>query len=229
MVLPARELCAEARRRGILTVVDGAHAPAMLPLDVGAIDADYYAANCHKWLLAPIGSGFLVFGPDAMARLLPLQVSWGWHFDPRQADQPDEWGSTPALRAFEFEGTRDAIPWLSVPAAIDFLESRGWGAVRGRIAELVRHVRARFEPLGLPLATPPGEGLHGALTAFELPAGTDPVALRQALWQRYRIEAPIVERPDRLLVRLSTHCYNTEDEIDLLAEALTQERSRGRT
>src|SRR5262249_39111763 len=78
MVLPARELCAAARSRGILTVVDGAHAPAFVPLNLEEIGADFYGANCHKWLLAPTGSGFLSIGRGNEDRLEPLQVSWGW-------------------------------------------------------------------------------------------------------------------------------------------------------
>jgi isopenicillin-N epimerase len=223
LVLPARELCAEARKHGILTVVDGAHAPAMLPLDMSTIAADYYAANGHKWLLAPIGTGFLHFGPDAMSRLQPLQVSWGWHYDRRQPEKLDEWGTTPALRAFEFEGTRDICSWLAVPSAIDFQERIGWAIIRGRMEELTRYVRERVgQRLGLVPATPPEAGLHGSLTAFELPAGTKSEALRQGLWSQYRIEAPVIERPDRLLIRTSTHGYNTEEEVDRFTEALVE-------
>src|SRR5258708_33463490 len=76
LVLPARELCAEARRRGILTVIDGAHAPAMIPVNLAELGCDFYAGNCHKWLLAPTGSGFLYFGPGSEERVQPLQVSW---------------------------------------------------------------------------------------------------------------------------------------------------------
>ena len=78
LVLPAKELCAEARRRGILSVVDGAHAPAMIRLDLDDINADFYGANCHKWLLAPTGAGFLYLGKGNEDRLQPIQVSWGW-------------------------------------------------------------------------------------------------------------------------------------------------------
>src|SRR5262249_6990519 len=103
LVLPAREICAEARRRGVLTVIDGAHAPAMVPVDLASLGCDFYGANCHKWLLAPTGSGFLAFGPGAEERLQPLQVSWGWHYDRSRPDERDEFGSTPRLRAYEFE------------------------------------------------------------------------------------------------------------------------------
>ncbi len=221
MILPARELCAEARRRGILTMVDGAHAPAFVPLDVESIGADFYGANCHKWLLAPTGSGFLYLGLGSAQRIEPLQVSWGWRMDSANADERDEFGSTPRLRHFEFEGTRDPCPWLAVPAAIDFQTEIGWERIRGRIAELTAHVRRRLgEDLALPPATPAVPGMHGAMTAFHLPPTTDAAILRRRLWEEYRIEAPVIDRPGGLLVRVSTHFYNTEEEVDRLAEAL---------
>jgi isopenicillin-N epimerase len=221
MILPARVLCAAARRRGIPTVVDGAHAPAFVPLDLDAIGADFYGANCHKWLLAPTGSGFLHLGPGNEDALQPLQVSWGWKPDRARLDEPDEFGSTPRLRFLEFEGTRDPCPWLAVPAALDFQAALGWQAIRERIACLVGHTRRRLgDELGLALATPTHPALHGAMTAFRLSAGVDPSELRQRLWQEYQIEVPIVERPEGLLVRVSTHFFNTEEEVDRLSLAL---------
>jgi isopenicillin-N epimerase len=219
LVLPAKELCAEARRRGILTVVDGAHAPAFLPLDLSAIPFDFYGANCHKWLLAPLGSGFLCFAPEVAERLEPLQVSWGYHAGPSPADEPDEFGSTPRLRRLEFEGTRDVCPWLLVPAAIDFQSALGFERIWTRMRELAGHARRRLDWL-VP-ATPEDERLSGAMAAFELPAGTDPVKLRAGLWHR-RVEVNVVERPDRLLVRTSTHFFNTHEEVDRLADALPE-------
>jgi isopenicillin-N epimerase len=221
LVLPAQALCAEARRRGVLTVIDGAHAPAMVPVGLDALNCDFYGGNCHKWLLAPTGSGFLYLGAGSEDRLPPLQVSWGWHHDRSRPDERDEFGSTPRLRALEFEGTRDLCPWLAVPAAIDFQAALGWPQVRGRIAELVRHVRRRLDGLaGLTPATPSHPELHGAMAAFRLPLGADVGALRRGLWEDHRIEVPVVERPEGPMVRVSTHFYNTEEEIDRLAEAL---------
>jgi isopenicillin-N epimerase len=239
LVLPAREICAEARRRGVLTAVDGAHAAAMIPVDLDAIGADFYGGNCHKWLLAPTGSGFLYLGRGSEDRLPPLQVSWGWHHDWGRLDERDEWGTTARLRALEFEGTRDPCPWLAIPAAIDFQAELGWERVRGRIAEMAAYVRRGFDGLaGLTLATPPHPEMHGAMTAFRLPDAVDPAALRRGLWEKHRIEAPIVERPPgftgcpsagqegfldwRTLIRVSTHFYNTEEEVDRLAAALPE-------
>jgi isopenicillin-N epimerase len=237
LVLPARKLCAEARRRGILTVIDGAHAAAMIPLDLAELGCDFYGGNCHKWLLAPSGGGFLYFGPGSEERVQPLQVSWGWHHDRRRADEPDAFGSTPRLRAFEFEGTCDPCPWLAVPAALDFQQALGWERIRTRVAELTAHVRETLSRLPeLSQATPSEPLLHGAMTAFRLPDNINPVALRRELWQRFRIEAPIIERterfvdhtaeaqplPWRYLIRASTWWYNTEGEIEALTAALQQ-------
>jgi isopenicillin-N epimerase len=218
LVLPARELCAEARKRGIVSVVDGAHAPAFVPLNLADIDADFYGANCHKWLLGPTGSGFLSIGRGNEERLEPLQVSWGYHRERRPIHEPDTWGSTPRLRFLEFEGTRDFCPWLAVPAAIDFQAGLGWEAIRKRIADLVRHVRARLGWLSP--STPTHPQMHGAMTAFRLPASVDAQELRKCLWEPHRIELPVIERPDGLLIRVSTHFFNTTEEIDRLAEVL---------
>jgi isopenicillin-N epimerase len=230
LVLPAKELCAEARRRGIVTVVDGAHAPVYIPLNVSDVNADFYAANLHKWLLAPSGAGFLVIGPGNEDRLQPLHVSWGYHPDKypigesRQSAGPDardNYGSTPRVRFLEFEGTRDLCPWLAVPAAIDFQAALGFDAVRSRIAELAAYTRKVIGGTGLPLATPPAPKLSGAMTAFELPAGTTAPELRKELWAR-RVEIPVVERPNRLLLRVSHHFYTTEGEIDRLADVVRE-------
>lgn len=223
LVLPAHELCALARRRGVLSVVDGAHAPAMVPLDLARLGCDFYGANCHKWLLAPTGAGFLFVGAGQEERLQPLQVSWGWQAERgRGADERDEFGSTPRLRFLEFEGTRDLCPWLAVPAAIDFQAAIGWQRIRERNEALVCYTRHQLAGLrGLTLATPTHPELHGFLTAFRLPPGVRTPELRRGLWER-RIEVPVVERLEGPLVRVSTHFYNTEGELDRLAAALSE-------
>src|SRR6187200_2789772 len=87
LVTPAAQICELARRRGVLTVVDGAHAPGMIPLAIDELGCDFYGGNCHKWLLAPIGSGFLTLGRNAIERLEPLQVSWGFHPEQDRLDE----------------------------------------------------------------------------------------------------------------------------------------------
>jgi len=221
LVLPAKEMCQAAKRLGAITVVDGAHAPAMLPLNLEDIGADFYGGNCHKWLLAPTGAGFLHIGKGNEDRLQPLQVSWGWRPDRMKMDERDEFGSTPRLRFYEFEGTRDLCPWLAVPAAIDFQDRLGFEAIRQRNEELVRFTRERLGEIpGLSFSTPLDARLHGFMNAFRLPKNVDAPTWRKRLWEEFRIEAPIVDRPEGLLLRVSTHFYNTEEEIDCLEKAV---------
>lgn len=225
LVLPARELCAEARRRGIVTVVDGAHAPGFLPLRLDDLPGDFYAGNGHKWLLAPTGTGFLHLAPGSVQQLEPLAVSWGYRPPPGSGppDEPDPFGSTPRLRRFECEGTRDLCPWLAVAEAIDFQHALDPDRIRARTRELSSHVRRRLAGNHrLAVATPEAPELSGAMVAFHLPPATDASALRSALWERFRVDAAVLAGPHGPLLRVSTHFYNTEGEVDRLAEALEE-------
>ncbi|MFE7753570.1 aminotransferase class V-fold PLP-dependent enzyme [Streptomyces sp. NPDC057429] len=225
LVLPARELCEEARRRGIVTVVDGAHAPAFTDLDLDGIPCDFYAGSGHKWLLAPTGVGFLHFGAGHEESLEPLQVSWAYRSPSGSGppDEPDRFGSTPRVRGLECEGTRDICPWLTVPESIDFQAALGHDLIRSRMREVAGYARQRLTGWqGLEPATPEAAALSGGMVAFRLPEGTDAAGLHRLLWERFRIETAVAERPDHSLIRVSTHFYTTEGEIDCLAEALKE-------
>jgi isopenicillin-N epimerase len=195
----------------------------MVDVNIDALGCDFYGGNCHKWLLAPIGSGFLALGRNSLDRLQPLQVSWGYHADrSRHPDDRDEFGSTPRLRQLEFEGTRDPCAWLAVPDAIAFQTSLGWDDVRIRMRDLAAYARRRLDDLaGLRLTTPKEANLAGAMSAFWWPPQLNAGRLWQQLWER-RIEAVIGEWPDGLTLRVSTHFYNTEAEIDALAAAIPE-------
>jgi len=220
MVLPLHAICAEAHKRGVITVVDGAHAPGMLDLNLDGMGCDYYAANLHKWLCAPVGAGFLFAAHGMEERLRPMTVSWGWHYERDRADQRDEFGGTPRLRSFEFEGSRDVCAWLTVPHAIAFQEKIGLHAIRQRHGELSDYVRSRVDGRGgVTLATPAHPELRGGLTAFQLPA-IDAQAMRQRLWENHKIEINVLQFPHGQYLRISTHVYNLEREIDLLADVL---------
>lgn len=220
MILPAMELCDLARRHGVMTVLDGAHAPGLIPVAVNELGCDFYGGNCHKWLLAPIGAGFLVGGPDRLDLLQPMQVSWGYHLAATPPDEPDEFGTTPRLRYLEFEGTRDPCAWLAVPDAIDFQAGLGWAAIRARVAELAAYTRRRLDGLdGLKLCTPSDPAMHGAMTAYWCPPGQDPELLRKRFWDK-RIEVLISEWPDGLILRVSHYFFTMESEIDRLADVV---------
>src|SRR5262249_25691422 len=139
---PVEEICRRARAAGILTAVDGAHAPGQLDLDLDDLGADFYTGNCHKWLCAPKGAGFLWVRPEHQPVIAPLRVRWG---------EPDADGDF-AVR-HRWQGTRDPAPYLAVPAAIDFLAEHRWDEVAARCRRLAAAARARLADLGLePLA-----------------------------------------------------------------------------
>jgi isopenicillin-N epimerase len=200
LVLPVAEICAEARAAGALAIVDGAHAPGQLPLDLAAIGADVYAGNCHKWLCAPKGSGFLWARPEHQGWIAPLVVSWGYR-------EGAEFGERHG-----WQGTRDVAAYLAVPKAIDVHATFDLA----RSLSLADKAEARLAALGL-------ERVEGApapfMRAFVLPSG-DPDELGQRLYDEHRIEVPVYEWEGRRILRVSIGPYNDEDDLDRLAHAV---------
>lgn len=222
--LPLEEIARRARQRGILVFVDGAHGPGMLPLDLGGLGAHFYAANLHKWFLAPVGAAFLFVERGMEEHLQPWQVSWAFEEDRSRPDEPNAFGSTPWIRQFEMEGTRDITPWRVLHLCCDFHEAIAPEARQRRFLELSDAVRAKLEGLGaMRCVTPRNPRLRGALTSFLVPTHLDGQALRQRLWERHRVEINLVELGRAQYFRVSTHLYNTQGEIDALAQALGRE------
>jgi isopenicillin-N epimerase len=210
LILPVAEICRRARQAGILTVIDGAHAPGQIPLDLAAIDADFYTGNCHKWLCAPKGAAFLHARRAAHALVDPLVVSWGW--------QPDE--SASFVDRLEWQGTRDIAAYLSVPAAIEFQAAHDWPRVRAACHALLREIRHDVEQLtGLPPICPDSPDWYAQMASLPLPP-CDPVTLQRRLWEETRIEVPIVEGPTGPLCRVSIQAYNTPADGAALLAAL---------
>ena len=171
-----------------MTVVDGAHAPVYIPLNVSGVNADFYTGNLHKWLLAPSGAGFLVIGSGNEDRLQPLHVSWGYHPDQypigeltRSAgpDARDNYGSTSAHPAFGVRGHSGHLPLVGgAGEAIDFQTALGFDNVRGRIAELGAYTRKVIGGTGWPLATSPRSARDDSILSYRLRHGIAP-ALRK--------------------------------------------------
>ena len=225
-VLPVREVCDGLKRRGVPAAVDGPHAVAALPLagpgrGIADLGCDFYAAGCHKWLSAPFGGGFLWVAPHRRREFKPLVTSWGGSVSGRPADWRDD---------VRWPGTPDPTPYLAIPAAIDFLEEQGVDRFRTHAAGLVRTAVDRIAALtGLPSAAP-DFGLPMATVPLpDPPPGTKPVGhggadpLQRALWDRHRIEIPVVHRGGRRLLRISCHLYNTAADVDRLVGALGEE------
>ena len=205
LTLPVAELCRRARERGIRSIVDGAHVPGHLPLDLRAIDADFYSGNCHKWLGAPKGAGFLYVRRELQREVHPLMFSWGY-----EGDDPS------FVDRHEKQGTRDPSAYLTVPAAIEWQREHDWDAQRERCHELAR--RARNE-LGLEPLTPDSLEFFRQMVTLRLPAGT-PLDLKERLYDEYRIEVPVFELDGETFIRPSFQGYNDEADLDRLRDAL---------
>lgn len=207
LVLPVEEIVARARALGLVTVVDGAHSPAQVPVDLAGLGADFYAGNCHKWLCAPKGAGFLHVRPERQDRVDAAIVSWGY-----------EGGGTFAQR-IEMQGTRDPAAWLAVPDAIRYQEQRDWDGVRDRCRRLAREARRDLcDLIGTEPIAP--ESMLAQMAAVRL-SRPEP-DLSERLFRRHRVEIP-VERHGSELLRLSVAAYTNRGEIDRLLAALARE------
>ncbi len=212
LTFPVARLCARAREAGIITLIDGAHAPGQLDLDLPAVGADYYTGNCHKWFCAPKGSAFLYARPEAQAVLEPLVVSWGW-----ESETP---GPSRFQDLYGWTGTADPSAYLSVPAAIRFQRENDWAGVRKACRALVDRASERITALSgrWPLSSD-ADGFWTQMRAFELPPG-DAQALQKRLWEDFAIEVPVMAWKGKRLLRLSIQAYNAEEDVDRLTEAL---------
>jgi isopenicillin-N epimerase len=232
LVLPIERLIAELSGRGVEVMVDGAHAPGMVPLDLRTLGATYYSGNCHKWICAPKGSGFLWVRRDRHSAIHPLTISHG-----ANAVRPGR----PRFRLeFDWTGTSDPTAWLTVPKAIDYMGSLipgGWPALMARNRELALEARRLLcAEVGTPPPCP--DEMIGSIASVRLPDGPTtevfwrhPDPLQQRLFDGWGIEVPIMSWPaaPHRLVRVSAQLYNTRDHYIRLAEALAKELSAEHT
>ncbi|MFH1609496.1 MAG: aminotransferase class V-fold PLP-dependent enzyme [Candidatus Bipolaricaulota bacterium] len=206
-------LVSRARETGILTVVDGAHAPGQIPLDLGALGADFYAGNCHKWVMAPKGAGFLHSQRENQSSLSPLVVSWGGEGSKGR-------GPSPFLDDHQWQGTRDISAFLSVPEAIRFMAEHDWDTVRRACGSLLDWAReALTEELGLaPVALGPATRPM-QMAAFLLPS-CPAVEVQRCLYDEHRIEVPVIPWNGASLLRISVQGYTTREDLEALLAAL---------
>ncbi len=212
ITLPIAPLIDRARARGIITMIDGAHAPGQIDLNLHELGADFYSGNLHKWLMSPKGSAFLYARREMQHLVEPLVVSWGW-----ESEKP---GPSKFVDEQEWTGTRDIAAFLSVPAAIQFQRDHDWPRVRREGHELVRYARQQVSDLfDLPPLTPDHEQWFAQMSALPLPA-CDLDTLKRRLYDEYRLEIPTTRWNDRGFVRLSIQGYNTRTDVDVLVAAL---------
>jgi isopenicillin-N epimerase len=224
LVFPVADIVRALASRGVDTLVDGAHAPGMVTLDLEALGAAYYTANFHKWTCAPKGAAMLWARRDRQASLHPTVISHGYA-SPRPRKR--------LLEEFDWTGTDDPTAWLCVPDALRFvggLVEGGWPAVQAHNRALALRARALLcEALSVPPPAP--ESMIGSLAAVPLPPGpavartSEVEPLQDALFARHRVEVPLPPwpAPPARLLRISAHLHNSLDEYQLLCEALGEE------
>ncbi len=210
LVFPVGDMVRACKARGATVLVDGAHVPGALPLDVSAIGADYYVANLHKWAMAPRSSAFMVVAPAQQASLHPAVISWG-------LDQG-------FLQEFDWVGTRDPTPWLIAPEGVRFLHELGYDALRKYNHDLAWYTAQYLtDRWGTPLKI--DESAVGCMVSVMTPESIgstkpDAVRLRDRLLFEHDIEVQVHARAGRVWVRVSAQAYNERADVEKLGRAV---------
>ncbi len=208
LILPVAEVCRRAREAGIWTVIDGAHVPGQIPLDLTALNADFYSGNCHKWLGAPKGAGFLYARHDLQSMIEPSVVSWGWQ---------EQYGF---VDRHQWQGTRDIAAYLSVPAAIAFQQEHDWDTVRAECHALASEARNRMAELtGIEPIAPDSPDWFAQMVTVPLPEG-DAAVVKQRLYDEFCVEVPAVTWQNHPFIRVSFQGYNTANDLEQLLTAV---------
>jgi len=212
LVFPVKEICDRARELGLITIVDGAHVPGQLDLNITELNPDFYTGTLHKWMLAPKGSSFLYVKKQFQNTLDPLIVGWGY-----ESVSP---GESQFLDYQDYQGTRDVSAFLATPKVIEFLERNNWSTIAKQSKAIVLANYQRFCDLfqTQPLCPISEEFL---VQMASVPVNTsDPVGLKELLFNKYKIEIPVMSLNGNFYLRYSINGYNSQEDLDVLYAAL---------
>lgn len=214
--LPVETICARARELGILTIVDAAHSPGQIPVDLQAMNADIVFGNCHKWMLCPKGAAFIYVRREVQPSIEPFVVSWGFH------PLPETTTGSRFVDLLQWTGTKDPAAALAVPDAIAFMRAHDWDSVRVNCRALLR--RSVEWVCGLTQmkpAYPLDLDYYSQMAIAPLPR-VDAPALKRLLYDEFKVEVPITVWQDKCFVRISIQAYNTREDVDALLAGLSQ-------
>lgn len=219
LIFPIQELVQELQKRGVDTLIDGAHAPGTIPLNLQQIGATYYTGNCHKWLCAPKGAAFLYVRKDKQSEIRPLTISHG-------ANSPRT-DKTRFQLEFDWAGTGDPTAYMCVPEAISFMNSLlpgGWSELMQRNHQLVLQARQLLcEALSVSVPCP--DEMIGSMAVIPMPAleNRSFTSVHDELFDKFGIQVQVVPwQEPKLLVRISAQIYNTLEQYEYLAKALLE-------
>lgn len=212
LIFPVKEICDKAQELGLITIVDGAHVPGQIDLNITDLNPDFYTGALHKWMLAPKGSSFLYVKKEFQNDIDPLVVSWGY-----ESDSP---GESRFLDHHEYQGTRDISAFLCTPKVIDFLEEKDWKTKAKECRQLVLENYQRFcDLLNAKPICPITDEFLGQMAS--IPVKTEkPVELKELLFDKYKIEIPVMPLNGNYFLRYSINAYNSQEDLDILYKAL---------
>jgi isopenicillin-N epimerase len=210
LIFPVKKIIQKAKEQNILTIIDGAHVPAHIPLNIHDLGCDFYTGACHKWLCSPKGASFLFVKKEHQHWIKPVVYSWG-----KNGDDP---GPTEFLQDFNWQGTRDMSAFLCLPTAIEFYKKE-IKLKQQTCFDLIQNIHTEFRNTFNTDSISPGGKWLGQMVAHPLPKNTSS-DLKEQLWSDYNIEIPIFERNGQSYIRISIQVYNTQKDIDLLMSAL---------
>lgn len=212
LIFPVKEICDKAQQLGLITIVDGAHVPGHIDLDIADLDPDYYTGTLHKWMLAPKGSSFLYVKPEFQDDLEPLVVSWGY-----ESVAP---GENQFLDYHELQGTRDNSAFLCTPKVVAFLKENNWKEVAKSCRQIVLDNYQRFcDLLNTEPLSPVTAEFLGQMAS--IPVKTERAAeLKELLYSKYKIQVPVMPLNGNFYIRYSINGYNSQQDLDKLYAAL---------
>lgn len=212
LVFPVKEIIAKAKSLGLIAIIDGAHVPGHIDLDISELDPDFYTGTLHKWMLAPKGSSFLYVRKEWQYRLDPLVVSWGY-----QSDAP---GKSQFLDYHQIQGTRDVSAFLTAPAAIRFLKDNHWEEKSAQAKRMILENYKKFcDLVGSQPICPVTTEFLGQMCSIPVRT-SDPLTLKETLYHKYHIEIPVMTIDHGTFLRISLNAYNQQEDLDRLYAAL---------
>jgi len=212
LIFPVKEICDKAQALGLITIVDGAHVPGHIDLNIAELNPDFYTGTLHKWMLAPKGSSFLYVKKEFQAEIEPLVVSWGY-----ESLAPSE---SQFLDYHEYQGTNDHSAFLCTPKVIEFLEQNNWKEKSKACKQIVFANYQRFCDLlqTQPIA-PITEEFLGQMASIPVKT-SKPMELKELLYEQYKIQIPVMPLNGQVYLRYSINAYNTQEDLEVLYKAL---------
>ncbi|MFM9988888.1 aminotransferase class V-fold PLP-dependent enzyme [Flavobacterium sp.] len=212
LLFPVKEICDKAQELGLITIVDGAHIPGHIDLNIQELNPDYYTGTLHKWMLAPKGSSFLYVKKEFQNDLHPLVVSWGY-----ESLFP---GESQFLDYHENQGTRDVSVFVCTPSVINFLEKNKWKQKSEECKQIVLDNYQRFcDLLGTNPICPITSEFLGQMASVPLKTN-NPQGLKDLLYDKYKIQIPVMPLNGDIYIRYSINAYNSQEDLDVLYSAL---------